>query len=109
LQASRQHSLLYNRFRLNSRFSHSTRKQTCTEFTYKHFLDGYKKVKDELALDQNHRPHDGRACFVTLAKKHGVDEYAIKYIVGHAVSDITEKVYTKRNPDRLRAEIEKIK
>lgn len=37
------------------------------------------------------------------------DEYAIKYMVGHSIADITERVYTKRDPDRLRTEIEKIK
>lgn len=44
-----------------------------------------------------------------LSKKYNVDEYAIKYIVGHAITDITEKVYTKREFDWLRSEIEKIK
>ena len=28
-------------------------------------------------------------------KKYGVDEYAIKYMVGHAITDLTERVYTK--------------
>ena len=43
------------------------------------------------------------------AKKYGVDEYAIKYIVGHKISDITEKVYTQREIQWLKDEIEKIK
>ena len=43
------------------------------------------------------------------AKKAGVDEYAIKYMVGHKISDITEKVYTQREFDWLKEEIEKIK
>lgn len=47
--------------------------------------------------------------FVTMAKKYGVDEYAIKYIVGHVINDITEKVYTKREIEWLKTEIEKIK
>lgn len=47
--------------------------------------------------------------FVTAAKKYDVDEYAIKYIIGHSISDITEKVYTKREIDCLKEEIEKIK
>ena len=42
-------------------------------------------------------------------KKSNVDEYAIKYIVGHHISDITEKVYTQRSRDWLKNEIEKIK
>ena len=52
--------------------------------------------------------HDGRKHFVTMAKKYGVDEYAIKYLVGHKISDITEKVYTAREFEWLREEIEKI-
>ena len=44
--------------------------------------------------------------FVTTAKKYGVDEYAIKYMVGHVISDITEKVYTKRELDWLKTEID---
>lgn len=47
--------------------------------------------------------------FVTMAKKYGVDEYAIKYMVGHKISDITEKVYTQREFEWLKDEIEKIK
>jgi hypothetical protein len=47
--------------------------------------------------------------FVTLAKKHGIDEYAIKYMVGHAIQDLTERVYTKREIEWLQEEIEKIK
>ena len=43
------------------------------------------------------------------AKKYNVDEYAIKYIVGHEISDITEKVYTQRETEWLKSEIEKIK
>lgn len=37
-----------------------------------------------------------------------LDEYAIKYLVGHNIRDITEKVYTERDIEWLRSEIEKI-
>lgn len=47
--------------------------------------------------------------FVTMAKKYQVDEYAIKYIVGHAITDITEKVYTERDVEWLKEEMKKIK
>ena len=47
--------------------------------------------------------------FITMAKKYDMDEYALKYIVGHAIDDITEKVYTKRETDWLIREIAKIK
>ncbi|GHU53659.1 hypothetical protein AGMMS49975_12320 [Clostridia bacterium] len=77
--------------------------------TYTRYQKGFEMVRDELKLNPDHRPHDGRTHFVTSAKKYGVDEYAVKYIVGHAISDITEKIYTKREFDWLKSEIEKIK
>lgn len=78
-------------------------------FTYDKYQKRFVKIRDELKLNPQHRPHDGRMQFVTAAKKYGVDEYAIKYMVGHAINDMTEKVYTKRNIDWLKEEIEKIK
>ena len=63
----------------------------------------------KLGLDPKHRPHDCRKDFITMAKKYNVDEYAIKRIVGHAIKDITERVYTDRDIEWLRTEIEKIK
>lgn len=44
-----------------------------------------------------------------MAKKSKIDEYAIKYIVGHTIDDLTESVYTERDIDWLKEEIEKIK
>ena len=41
--------------------------------------------------------------------KGGMDEYAIKYIVDHKISDITENVYTQREFNWLKKEIEKNK
>lgn len=76
---------------------------------YQKYLQAFNSIRDELQMNPNHRPHDGRTHFVTAAKQCGVDEYAIKYLVGHKISDITEKVYTKREFVWLREEIEKIK
>ena len=56
-----------------------------------------------------HTPHDGRKTFITLAKKYNVDEYAIKYIVGHKIMDLTEDVYTDREISWLYEQICKIK
>lgn len=77
--------------------------------TYARYQKAFERIRDELKLNPEHRPHDGRTHFVTAAKKYGVDEYAIKYMVGHKISDITEKVYTKREFEWLKEEIEKIK
>lgn len=62
-----------------------------------------------LGLNTEHKGHDGRKTFVTLAKENMLDEYAIKRIVGHHISDITERIYTERDIAWLKAEIEKIK
>lgn len=79
------------------------------KLTYARYQKAFDRIRDELKLNPNHRPHDGRTHFVTMAKRYGVDEYAIKYMVGHKISDITEKVYTRREFAWLREEIEKIK
>lgn len=80
-----------------------------TTLSYDKYSGRFIKIRERLGLNPEHRPHDGRMHFVTQAKKSGVDEYAIKYIVGHAINDVTEKVYTKREIDWLKSEIEKIK
>lgn len=79
------------------------------KMSYKAYSYGFKRICKELGLDQEHRPHDPRKTFITRAKEAGVDEYAIKRIVGHKISDITEAVYTERSIDWLHEEIKKIK
>lgn len=76
---------------------------------YAGFKNRLDKIVDLLNLNPEHRPHDGRATFITMAKKAKLDEYAIKYIVGHSIDDLTEKVYTHREISWLIEEIEKIK
>ena len=87
----------------------NSRKKKNISLTYARYQKAFERIRDELKLNPEHRPHDGRTHFVTMAKRYGVDEYAIKYMVGHKISDITEKIYTKREFEWLREEIEKIK
>ena len=68
----------------------------------------FNTVCKTLKLNPKHRAHDCRVQFVTMAKRYGVDEWAIKRIAGHAIKDITESVYTERSPEWLKSEIEKI-
>ena len=79
------------------------------KLTYSKYSNRFGFVRDLLNINPNHRPHDGRVQFVTMAKKYGVDEYAIKYMVGHAINDITEQIYTERKLDWLQSEIQKIR
>ena len=76
---------------------------------YTAYYDLFKAVTQKYNMDSRHRPHDCRKTFVTLAKNAKVDEYALKRIVGHSITDITEKTYTDRPVSWLREEIEKIK
>lgn len=69
---------------------------------YRNYYTAFKSVLP------NHKPHDPRKTFVTMAKAADMDEYAIKRIVGHAIEDITENIYTDRDIEWLRSEIEKI-
>lgn len=77
--------------------------------TYDKYQYRFSKIVKALDLNPEHRPHDGRKQFITMAKKYNVDEYAIKRIVGHNISDITEKIYTERDVEWLKAEMNKIK
>lgn len=78
-------------------------------FDYDRFRLRYQTIVEKLSLSPEHRPHDGRKHFITMAKKYEVDEYAIKYVVGHKITDVTEAVYTVREPAWLASEIAKIK
>ncbi len=87
----------------------NNRQKKNIKLTYARYQHAFSRICEELHLNPEHRPHDGRTHFVTSAKRYGVDEYAIKYMVGHKVSDITEKVYTRREFEWLKQEIEKIR
>lgn len=76
--------------------------------TYDKYAGRFNKVISTLKLRTEHRPHDPRMTFITMAKKAQVDEYSIKKIVGHNIADITEAAYTDRDLEWLRDEIEKI-
>lgn len=48
-----------------------------------------------------------RHTFITKAKESGLNEYILKLIVGHTIKNITERVYTHRELEDLKKEIEK--
>lgn len=79
------------------------------KLTYDKYQKRFRNVITALGMNPDHRPHDPRKQFVTIAKRDGVDEYALKRIVGHKIDDITEKVYTDRPISWLVGEMEKIK
>ena len=96
---------------LNNKYllSYSNSTGTGLRLSYSRYLKEFNQIKDVLNLNPNHKPHDCRVHFITMAKKYNMDEYAIKYIVGHTISDITERVYTDRDIKWLKNEMKKIK
>lgn len=80
-----------------------------SRLSYDTYLHHFRKIQEELNLDPVHKPHDCRVHFTTMAKRAEMDEYALKRIIGHQITDLTERVYTKRTPEWLKEEIEKIK
>lgn len=76
---------------------------------FKTYIYDFQVMIKKLNINPAHRPHDGRKQFVTMAKRFKVDEYAIKYIAGHKIKDLTERVYTDRDLEWLAEELEKIK
>lgn len=83
--------------------------QQGTHMTYDKYRGRFIKVMTRCRLS-GYTPHCTRYTFISKAKKYNVDQYAIKMIVGHEISDITEKVYTVRESDLefMRTELSKI-
>lgn len=77
--------------------------------SYDYYRARFMVAIKNLNLNDIHMPHDCRVQFISMCKEYNVDEYAIKYMVGHTIEDITESVYTKRKPEWYASEIEKIK
>lgn len=80
-----------------------------TMMTYNAYRYNMRKIIKKLELNPDHKPHDCRVQFITMAKHAGVNEYVIKRVAGHKINDVTENVYTKRSFEEIRTEIEKIK
>lgn len=90
-------------------FTKKLKNGTIKSIPFKTYIYDFQVMIKKLNINLGHRPHDGRKQFVTMAKRFKVDEYAIKYIAGHKINDLTERVYTDRDLEWLAEELEKIK
>ena len=61
------------------------------------------------SISMDHLPHDGRHTCATLMEAAGIPANRRKLILGHALRDITDSVYTHVPPEALVMEIQKIK
>lgn len=79
--------------------------------SYDQYLTRFNKVIDTLGFNNEMTPHCTRHTFVSKAKSRDVkmNEYILKLIIGHEVGDLTEHVYTHREIQDLKEEIELIK
>lgn len=75
--------------------------------SYDDYRNRFNKIMKK--LNMNHKPHDTRHTFITIAKHSKIDEYILKLIVGHKIQDITENIYTHRNQNELIKAIKKLK
>lgn len=62
-----------------------------------------------IGIQEDHTPHDCRHTFSYLCEKYGVPENDRKRLLGHAFSDVTNKVYGHRTVEELRESMELIK
>lgn len=82
--------------------------QQGTHLTYDKYRGRFEKINKR--FNMSHKPHDTRHTFINCGKSTsiGMNEYILKLLVGHEISDVTEAVYTHRTIQELAAEIEKI-
>lgn len=66
----------------------------------------WSKIMEQLEME--HLPHDCRHTFATLMDNAGANKVSIKRIMGHASTDITDKVYTHKDIEELKKAIDLI-
>lgn len=68
----------------------------------------FKEALSLIGLNPNHTPHDCRHTFSTMLSNADADPLARKLLLGHNIADLTDRVYTHKDINFLRNEIEKI-
>lgn len=69
----------------------------------------YSKFKDCLyEYTSQHKTHDARHTFATLATASGLNQVYLKKILGHTTGDVTEQVYTHLLIKKMIEEIDKL-
>lgn len=74
--------------------------------TYHRFLTLFNKVMD--ASRCHHSPHECRHTCATWLDDKGANKLSIKRILGHAIQDITDGVYTHKNIRELKKAIDRL-
>ncbi|MCM1224744.1 MAG: tyrosine-type recombinase/integrase [Lachnospiraceae bacterium] len=80
--------------------------QRGTVMTYDKYRHRFDKVMTRLGME--HRPHETRHTFSTLAKAYNMKDNVRKLIMGHSIIDFTDRVYTHPMLEELQQEMRKI-
>lgn len=95
--------MVANLYKEGNKTLFSSRKMSKSKY-YKLF----QSAMQSCGITEKHTPHDCRHTFATLLNNANANQVAVKKLLGHSTNDITEKIYTHKDIDDLRKEIEKI-
>ncbi|MBD5089250.1 MAG: site-specific integrase [Clostridiales bacterium] len=84
-------------------FYHEGKKVTVNKY-----YEFFRSALQSAGITEPHTPHDCRHTFATLLNNANANPVAVKRLLGHSTNDITERIYTHKDIDELRTEIEKI-
>lgn len=92
-------------------FNDPTKKKGINGLSKDQYLNRFNNVITALNFRIELTPHYTRHTFINMAKSREVNmnEYILKLIVGHDIGDLTEHVYTHREIQDLKNEMDKIK
>ena len=92
-------------------FNDPSKKKGVNGLSKDQYLSRFNNVIIALRFRTELTPHYTRHTFISIAKSREVNmnEYILKLIVGHDIGDVTEHVYTHREIQDLKAEMNKIK
>lgn len=92
-------------------FNDPSKKKGVNGLSKDQYLSRFNNVITALNFRTELTPHYTRHTFISMAKSREVNmnEYILKLIVGHDIGDVTEHIYTHREIQDLKIEMEKIK
>ena len=76
---------------------------------WNYYHEKWEKIIEQLELNTAHKPHDTRHTFATRMDRTGANKLCIKRILGHASTDITDKVYTHKDIQDLLDTVNKLR
>lgn len=76
---------------------------------WNYYHEKWEKIIQQLEFNGEHKPHDTRHTFSTRIDRTDANKLCVKRILGHASTDITDKVYTHKDIEDLLEAVNKVK